>query len=593
MDRLRSPGGCPWDAEQTPTRWCRTSSRRPTRRSRRWRPATRPPCARSSATSCCRWSSTPGWRRRASSPSTWTTSRPASSPSWSAGTRTSSRPTADSDGDRRPSDVQQELGPAQGGREGPRQRAGRDPGRAARAGPRREGARPDRAGRRRPARSPSRSATRWPTHLLALVARARADGVDPEAVLRAAVARARAAAPRTGGRGPDEHRRTVPERFWQTARTALDVLLEHDPVRATALGDHRFDRPAARPVARGRAGDARLTCADAHRRAGRHRRRRARPAGPHRPGAAARPADRAHAGASATWPSRPGTRCCPCPGRRSTRWWPATPAPPRTGSGRWPPGWRRSRRYLRARPRPARPAAAGARRDRRPAGPRAPLSLLGEPVGRAAGPAPRSPTWTRCAPAPRTRSSSTPGWLRRPAARVRPGPPARGPSLRRPALVRAGHLDRPGRPAGPRRERPDGGRGADRRGGGPAGPELGVDAAPAGRVRAVLDALAGRRAGDRRRRAGPLPGAPGRPDRARPRPRARHRARRPGRDHRDAGGEPRRRRRLLRPARPARARPGPAARADVLRRRADPGRLAGRAGRVVLPRVQRPHAART
>src|SRR3954447_8513639 len=31
------------------------------------------------------------------------------------------------------------------------------------------------------------------------------------------------------------------QRFRRTARAALDVLLEHDPAEATALGDHRFD----------------------------------------------------------------------------------------------------------------------------------------------------------------------------------------------------------------------------------------------------------------------------------------------------------------------------------------------------------------
>ena len=46
-------------------RWCGTSSRRPTRRSRPWRTATWPRCARNSATSCCRWRSTPGSRRSA------------------------------------------------------------------------------------------------------------------------------------------------------------------------------------------------------------------------------------------------------------------------------------------------------------------------------------------------------------------------------------------------------------------------------------------------------------------------------------------------------------------------------------------------
>ena len=33
----------------------------------------------------------------------------------------------------------------------------------------------------------------------------------------------------------------APQRFAETATRALDVLLEHDPVQATWLGDHRFD----------------------------------------------------------------------------------------------------------------------------------------------------------------------------------------------------------------------------------------------------------------------------------------------------------------------------------------------------------------
>ena len=63
--------------------------------------------------------------------------------------------------------------------------------------------------------------------------------------------------------------------------------------------------------------------------------------------------------------------------------------------------------------------------------------------------------------------------------------------------------------------------------------------------------------------------------------------RRPVRDRGDAGVRPRRRGGLLRPARPA----GDRRRAHLLLHRADPGGLAGGAGRVVLPRVQRPHAA--
>ena len=63
------------------------------------------------------------------------------------------------------------------------------------------------------------------------------------------------------------------------------------------------------------------------------------------------------------------------------------------------------------------------------------------------------------------------------------------------------------------------------------------------------------------------------------------RRRRP--DHRDAGDPPGRRRRVLRLARAA----GVLRTADILRGRADPGGLAGRAGALVLPGVQRPPAA--
>ena len=69
MDRLRSPGGCPWDAAADPRARCgRTCSRRPTRPTRRSRTTTRWRCARSSATCCCRSPSTPGWPRRPTRP---------------------------------------------------------------------------------------------------------------------------------------------------------------------------------------------------------------------------------------------------------------------------------------------------------------------------------------------------------------------------------------------------------------------------------------------------------------------------------------------------------------------------------------------
>ena len=60
MDRLRSPGGCPWDARaDARVAGALPRSRRRTRRSRRSSPATAPTWPRSSATCCCRSSSTP------------------------------------------------------------------------------------------------------------------------------------------------------------------------------------------------------------------------------------------------------------------------------------------------------------------------------------------------------------------------------------------------------------------------------------------------------------------------------------------------------------------------------------------------------
>ncbi len=113
-----------------------------------------------------------------------------------------------------------------------------------------------------------------------------------------------------------------------------------------------------------------------------------------------------------------------------------------------------------------------------------------------------------------------------------------------------------------------------------------------GQVREVLDRLAAQapvtdatilplcRAGAR-----PLDGAGARAG-------SRHRARRPGRDRRDAGVPPRGGGRLLRSAGPARAaRPGRHSGADPVRGRPHAAGLAGAARSVVLPRVQRPHAA--
>ena len=77
MDRLRSPGGCPWDAEQTTESLSTTCSKRRTRPTRPSRKATPRPSATRSGTSCCRSCSMPaspeGSTRR---PGTSTTSRP-------------------------------------------------------------------------------------------------------------------------------------------------------------------------------------------------------------------------------------------------------------------------------------------------------------------------------------------------------------------------------------------------------------------------------------------------------------------------------------------------------------------------------------
>ena len=64
MDRLRSPGGCPWDAEQTHASlrgYLLEEAHEAYDAIVDDDPA---PCARSSATCCCRSSSTPGWPPR-------------------------------------------------------------------------------------------------------------------------------------------------------------------------------------------------------------------------------------------------------------------------------------------------------------------------------------------------------------------------------------------------------------------------------------------------------------------------------------------------------------------------------------------------
>ena len=189
-----------------------------------------------------------------------------------------------------------------------------------------------------------------------------------------------------------------------------------------------------------------------------------------------------------------------------------------------------------------------------------------------------------------TRSREHARWLEGAAAGQRRRPAAGRAGLRRPALVHPGHRDRPGRAAHPGRERPAGGRGGDRRA---RRADLPAARPRPGQVREVLDRLAAEAPVDRRHDAAAVPAALA--DAHRPGPRAG-----PGHACRTMPVEiivmprvaARRRGRLLRPAGPA----GAAGRG----RRALPTLFAvsptpadwdAERGGVVLPRVQRPHAA--
>ena len=90
MARLRAPGGCPWDREQTFDSIKPLHPRRDLRGPRRHRPrATGRTWPKNSATSCCRPSSTRRWPPKRTSSASTTRSTP-STRSWSAAIRTSS-----------------------------------------------------------------------------------------------------------------------------------------------------------------------------------------------------------------------------------------------------------------------------------------------------------------------------------------------------------------------------------------------------------------------------------------------------------------------------------------------------------------------
>ena len=191
MDRLRSPGGCPWDAAQTHASLLPYLLEETYETVEAVETGDRAElCARSSATSCSRSCSTPGCRRAPSGPVGRRRRR--------GGHRRQARPTpsprvrrrlgghrrrrrgrlGDPEADREGSDL--------GRRRRPARPAGPRPGRQADV-PRRQG-RPDRPRPRRLA-APSTPDAEVGDLLLAVVALARAAGIDAEAALRSAARR--------------------------------------------------------------------------------------------------------------------------------------------------------------------------------------------------------------------------------------------------------------------------------------------------------------------------------------------------------------------------------------------------------------------
>ena len=276
MDRLRSPGGCPWDAEQTHASllpYLLEESHEVDRGGRDRRP--RRTCARSSATCCCRSSSTPGSREEDPDDAVRRRRgrrrdrRQARAPAPARVRPAGRRPAADAR-TRSPRTGRSSRRPRSGATAGTR--ASRSPCRRSPARPRcsagwlgRDGGLPDRAARRTPP-----ATTRWRSSC----SRARRAGPrrrrrrrrrpcggahPPHAVPgpreRRPSSRRRGSVRSMadgGARADGRPRAAATRRYRQLATDALDELLETRPGDGDRTGRPPVRRPAA-PTSRRRA----------------------------------------------------------------------------------------------------------------------------------------------------------------------------------------------------------------------------------------------------------------------------------------------------------------------------------------------------
>ena len=374
--------------------------------------------------------------------------------------------------------------------------------------------------------------------------------------------------------------RAAARRFRRVAERVVDALLESAPETATELGDHRFDDRLDDLSDRRRRGTAATCSRDALQAldgvddAG---------LDPRRPG---RPGDPAHRGRPRPvdgWTELRDARARPaastCPGDAL---YPLLVRDVGEPAARVARAHRPARRASRtacdvARDHAAR-HAAGARRDGDRPGPRRRRRCSAPTVDALRRAGPRRLRLARSDARPRARGGRGAGGPRRAGSRrgcpMSDGDPRLGEQRFAAKLWYALDTETaPGRPAHPRRERPAGGRGGDRR--------AGVRGSPARRRGARPGA---RGAGPARRRG------PGRRTRRSCRCASRPSAgttdrvreldlvsvpRRPGADHRHAAGAARGRGRLLRPARAAGA---AGARRPARCRRCSPSRRPRRAG---------------
>ena len=260
MDRLRSPGGCPWDAEQTHASlrgYLLEEAHEAYDAIVDDDPA---PCARSWATCCCRSSSTPGSppRPRRTGGSTSTTWPVTWSTSWSAGTRTCSATPGRATSRRSRRAGRRSSRPRSSAARRPRASRGRSRRRP--GAPRWSGGRAGPGCRRRPRPSSrSRSPEELGERLFAVVTAAEQRGWDVEDALREAVRRyageldaeaaARTAGPRDVRQAADRRAGWLgcPRAQHRRRRRAGDPRLARKPHRGgRGRPRRRDDRPGRR-----------------------------------------------------------------------------------------------------------------------------------------------------------------------------------------------------------------------------------------------------------------------------------------------------------------------------------------------------------